>query len=64
MAGCPFNHNSLRTDVYEIVYNLIDNTRLSPKVVLRNLVNMFYLFRWFLEVSHLTEGVSVLKGLW
>ena len=35
---------------------------LSPKVVLRTPVNKFYLLRWFLEVSHLTEGVSVRKG--
>ena len=40
---------------------VIDNTRLSPKVVLRNLVNKFNLLIWFLEVTHLTEGVSVLK---
>ena len=33
MAGCPFYHNSLLTNVKEVVYNLIANTRLSLKVV-------------------------------
>ena len=46
------------------VFNLIENTLLSPKVVLRTPLDKFYLRRWFLEVSHLTEGVLVLKGLW
>jgi len=58
MAGCPFYHNSLRADVKEIVYNLIDNTSLSLKVVLRDLVNNLWRYH------HLAEGVSVLKGLW